>query len=380
MKTIKDFKVKNKRVLVRTDFNVPLNKQGDILDDFRIRTVLPTINYLLEKEAKVILMSHLGRPEGKVVKKLKMDMVQNRLLEYLDVSIVKAPDCIGKKIEDWTLQMQPQEILLLENLRFHKEEKENNAQFAKDLSRLGDIYINDAFSVCHRSHASITGVAQHLPSGAGLLLEKEIKQISRVIKNPEHPLVVIIGGAKIETKIKLLNQLIKICDYLLLGGVLANTVLKAHNVSIGDSIIGEKLELDGGLLNSDKIILPTDFVVTQNQETAVIKEAGSIEEKDTIFDIGPKTRKDFQNYINQAKTIFWNGPMGLIEDKRFIEGSEDIARAIAVSKGFSVVGGGETVELLNKLGLEDKFNHVSTGGGALLAFLSDEKLPGIEIL
>ncbi len=383
MKTLKSFKFKGKRVLVRVDFNVPLNKQGEILDDFRIKAALPTIKYLLEKDAKIILMGHLGRPGGKKVESLKIDPIQDRLMELLDVSIVKAPGCVGKDIEDWTHKMQEQEILFLENLRFCKQEKDNDAEFAKALSMLGDIYINNAFSVCHRAHASVSGVPQYLPSGAGFLLEKEIKTISKITDNPSRPMVVIMGGSKVKTKIKLLNKMMQCCDYLLLGGVLANTVLKAKDIFIGSSVIDAEFRLDKKLsVNSEKLILPVDFITAKNNKTAIfkIRDIHSVKKDESIFDIGPETVKIFKNHIKKAKTIFWNGPVGLIENTKFAGGSESIAREIAENEGFSMVGGGETIELLSGLGLKGDISHISTGGGALLAFLSGEKLPGIEAL
>ena len=344
MKTLRDFDVKNKRVLVRCDFNVPLSDQGNILDDFRIKQTLPTINYLIEKGAKVILMSHLGRPEGRVVESLKLTPVQNRLMEYLDLSITRAPDCIGEEIKKWTMEMLPSEILLLENLRFHKEEEENNESFAKTLSKLGDIYINDAFGVCHRAHASTIGIPKYLPSGAGLLLEKEVKVLRELMENANLPLVAIIGGKKAETKVKVIDKISEIGDWVLIGGLIQKEIK----------------EKDIRLKFPQKIIGPVD----------------EIEGKD----IGPETCELFKRKIVLAKTIFWSGPLGIIEEEEFSKGSESVARAIIKSSAFSVVGGGETVEFINKIGLTEKFNHLSTGGGAMLKFLSGQKLPGLVAL
>lgn len=345
MKSIKDFNVKGKRVLVRCDFNVPLSDKGEILDDFRIKQTLPTIKHLMSEEARIVLMSHLGRPNGKVVEGLKLDPIQVRLMEYLDVSIVKAPDCIGEEAEKWTREMQAGEILLLENLRFHKEEKENNDNFSKELSKMADIYINDAFGACHRAHASIVGVPKHLPSGAGLLLEKEIKALTELNNNPKKPLIAIIGGAKVETKIKLIDKISEIADFVLIGGL------------VKKAIVGENIRLE----EPKKIIAPID-------------EIGGGK------DIGPQTIKLFQEKIAQAKTIFFNGVLGLVEEKEFAKGTEEILRAIAQSKAFSIIGGGDMTQVIIKLDLIEKFNHVSTGGGAMLAFLSGEKLPGLESL
>ncbi len=343
MRTLKDFEVKGKRVLVRCDFNVPLaQERGIILDDFRIKQTLPTIEYLIEKRAKLLLMSHLGRPGGKVVESLRLTPIQNRLMEYLDVQVSKAPDCVGEEIEKWSREMQPGEILLLENLRFHKEEAENNENFAKALAKLGDIYINDAFSVCHRNHASIVGIPKYLPSGAGFLLEKEIKVLSKIIESPITPLVAIFGGR--EGDFKAINKISEIANWILIGG-----------------LIKEEIDEKGIILKyPQKIISPVDRVDT--------------------FDIGPKTINLFKEKITPAKTIFWSGPLGKIEEVEFQKGSEETAKAIIESGAFSVVGGGETVEFINKIGLTEKFNHVSTGGNAMLVFLAREKLPGLEAL
>ncbi len=344
LKTLKDFNFKGKRVLVRCDFNVPLSKKEEISADFRIKAALPTIEYLIKKKAKIILMSHLGRPEGKIVQELRLTPVQNRLMEYLDLSVVKAPDCLGSKIEKWTYKMKPGEILLLENLRFYKEEEKGDLNFVQKLARLGDIYINDAFSVCHRPHASVVGIAKYLPSGAGFLLEKEVKVLSHIIKNPKRPLVVIIGGSKIGDKAKVAEKFSEIGDWLLIGDLIAEEIKK------------NKIKIK----NFKKIIFPIDTLKS--------------------FDIGEKTIGIFKEKIFQAKTVFWAGPLGKIEEKKYQKGTKEIAKAVMESKAFSIIGGGETIEFLNKLGLLEKFNHVSTGGSALLAFLSGEKLPGLAAL
>jgi phosphoglycerate kinase len=343
-KTLRDFDVIGKRILVRADFNVPLSAEGEILDDFRIKKTIPTIQYLIEGGAKVILMSHLGRPQGEVVESLRMNPVQNRLMEYLDLSITKAPDCVGEGIERWTKEMLPGEILLLENLRFHKEEEENNENFARELSRLGDIYINDAFGVSHRAHASIVGIPKFLPSAAGFLLEREIQVLSDLIKKPEKPLVAIIGGAKVEKKAKFIDKISEIADFVLINGLIQKEA-KEKNIQFK---------------HPEKIIEPIDGVQGN--------------------DIGPKTINLFREKISQAKTVFWNGPLGMIEKEEFSEGTKVIAQAIIESGAFSVVGGGETVYLFQRIGLIESFNHVSTGGGAMLAFLSGESLPGLEVL
>jgi len=379
-KNLQDINVKNKRVLVRVDFNLSLNDDGKITDDFRIKEALPTIEYLLKKGAKIILMSHLGDPEGKFVEKLKMDVIQNRLLEYLDYSIVKAKDCIGKEIEDWTYEMRGGEILLLENLRFHKEEEANNIKFAKSLAKLGDIYVNEAFGVSHRKHASVVGVPKLLPSAAGFCLQKEVEELSRVLFQPKRPLVVIIGGAKVSTKIKVIEKFLEKADKLLLAGALVNTVFAARGISLGKSFIEKNVfEIVKKLnLENPKIQLPNDFIC-QNSEISA-RGINAVKENESVFDIGPKSAELFLELIREAKMIVWNGPLGLVEKQPFDRSSEVIAKGIAESRAYSIVGGGDTVVFIRKLGLEKKFNYVSTGGGAMLDYLANETLPGIEAL
>ena len=344
MKTLKDFNFKNKRVLLRCDFNVPLSEKGEILDDFKIRQTLPTINYLLEKGAKLLLMSHLGRPEGKVVEGLRLTSVQDRLMEYLDLSVTKAPDCVGPEIEKWMKEMQPGEILLLENIQFNPGEKKNDQNFAKTLASYADIFIMEAFGQAHRNYASIASIPKYLPSGAGLLLEKEIEVLTNLMESPEKPLLAIIGGKKVETKVNLIDKISEISDFVLIGGLIKKEIEQ------------KKIKLK----NPQKIISPVDNILT--------------------FDIGPKTIEYFKEKISKAKTIFWNGPLGMTEKEEFAKGSKEIAKAIIESGAFSIIGGGEIIEFINRIGLIDKFSHVSTGGGAMLAFLAGEKLPGIEAL
>ena len=345
IKTIRDFEFKNKRVLVRCDFDVPLNEKGEILDDFRIRQAISTIKYLINEKAKVILMGHLGRPDGKALEELRLTPIQNKLMEELDVSITKTQDCIGEEIEKRTREMAGGDVLLLENLRFHIGEQENDDNFSRELSKLGDIYINNAFANSHRNHASMTGVPKYLPSAAGLTLEKEIKSLSSLTENPRKPLVAIIGGKKVETtKLKLINKFSEKGNWVLIGD-LVKKALKEKNVE---------------LEHPQQIIEPVDEVQGK--------------------DIGPKTINIFKEKITKAKTIFWNGPLGLVEKEEFSRGTEELLKAISESKAFSVVGGGDTTKVVFRLGLTDKFNHVSTGGGAMLAYLAGEKLPGIEAL
>lgn len=389
MKSIRDIDVKNKRVLVRADFNIFLDDDKKIQDDFRIRATLPTIEYLLENKAKIILMSHLGKPKGKVVESLRLTPIQEKLSEYLNLPVRKAPDCVGGKIDDLTRQMKPGEILLLENLRFYPEEEDNDEEFARKLSQLGDVYINDAFGVCHRKHASVFAIAKFFTSsrrGAGLLLEKEINALSKVLENPERPLVVIIGGAKISTKIKLIRFFLEKADQVILGGALANTVLYSQGIAIGKSIIEETAipEVQKLELTDVKLHIPVDVVVSVDKNgQAPVKTAavGKTDKNEMILDIGPETEKLFAEIISSAKTIVWNGPMGLFEVEAFSHGTRAVGRAIVSnSEVFSIIGGGETTAFVNKLGLFDKFSHVSTGGGAMLTFLASGELPGIEAL
>ncbi len=385
MRSLKDAKVKNKRVLVRCDFNVPLDDKGQITDDFRIRSTLPTINWLIKNGAKVILMSHFGSPEGNIVETLKMDVVQQRLTEYLDLSVVKAPDCVGKEIESWTKEMKPGEILLLENLRFHKEEEENDSRFAKKLAALGDIYINDAFGTCHRAHASIVGAPKFLPPFAGLLLEKEIKSLNKIIKNPKRPLVAAMGGAKVSTKIKLMKELLNYVDHLFVGGVLANTILKAKGMAVGKSKVDDEMIEETKKLNltSQKFHLPIDVVVSRDVsgEAEIMRRGpGSVGEDELILDIGPDTIRLFESIAKKAKVIFWNGPMGYYENEKFAKGTIALAEIIARSKAYSIIGGGDAVSILEKLNLTKNIDHISTGGGAMLAYIAGEELPGIKAL
>ena len=334
----------NKRILVRCDFNVPLDKKGRIADDFRIKQTLPTIKYLVEAQAKIILMSHLGEPNGEVVEELKMDKIAERLSDYLDFPVEKADDCVGPGTESDVNNLKSGGVLLLENLRFHKEETDNDLEFARKLSFLGDIYVNDAFSVCHRNNASIAILPSLLPNCAGPLLDKEITNLNKILDNPEKPMVAIVGGAKVETKSKFIDNISNVADFVIISGLIAKEV-KEKNIKFK---------------YPEKIISP-------------VGDLGAL-------DVNPESLKIFQDKIMQAKTILWNGPFGKFEDKKYAKGTLAIAKAIIASKAFSVVGGGETVEFLEKQGMIDKFSHVSTGGGAMLSYLAGDKLPGIEAL
>jgi 3-phosphoglycerate kinase len=352
MKTLKDFSAQggpasgweNKKVLVRCDFNVPLSETGEILDDFRIIQALPTIKFLIKQNARIVLISHLGEANGKIVEKLKLDNVAKKLSELLGLLVLKTDDCVGEDVEKQIENLKNSEVMLLENLRFHKEEEENNLEFARQLSLLCDIYVNEAFSVCHREHASLVGITEFLPSCVGFLFEKEIVNLDKVLKNPKKPMTVIIGGKKIETKSKFINKISEIADYVL----------------VGDLIKKEIIDKNIQLTYPEKIFSAVDHL-----------EDPSIE-KDTI--------KMFKDKILKSKTIIWNGPLSKTEDKEYAKGTLDIAKAIVESKAFSVIGGGETVEFIKTHGMMDQFSHVSTGGGAMISYLSGEKLPGITAL
>lgn len=360
--------MKNKFVLVRADFNVPL-KGGKILDDSRIRAALPTINYLRKKGAKIILCSHLGRPDGRVVDNLSLKPVAKRLSELLRHHVELVTNYIaGDGIGYYSSDLYPGDVLLLENLRFYPEEESNDSEFAKALAAYSDIYVDDAFGAMHRAHASITGVAKYLPSYAGLLVQKEVENLSK-LKNARHPFTAIIGGAKAD-KLELVASLMKKVDYLVIGGLLANIILKARGERISVSADSKLLSVAKKFCSSKKLVLPVDFAKDKN---------GKISPKD----IGSETIKLIKDIIKKSKTIFWAGPLGMIEEKRFAKGTYEIAKAISAvpkSKAFKVVGGGTSAEVVYSLKLEKKFSWVSTGGGASIEFVQKGSLPGIGVL
>ena len=387
MKFLRDFNFKDKRVLVRVDFNVPLGNDGrvDEKEDWRLEAALPTIRYLLDQRAKIILLAHLGRPGGKIVESLRLNPVAQRLEELLGQPVVKLDDCLGQEVEERLKNIQAGEIFLLENLRFQAGEKNNQSDFAHQLAKLGEVYVNDAFGVVHRAHASIVGLPQYLPHGVGLLLEKEIKALSKLLDEPVRPLLVIIGGVKISTKIKVIKNFLKKADNLILGGALANTVISAKGFAIGKSVVEEEMvdEVKKLELTNIKLHIPVDIITSidaQGQAPSRIVPVGRTKEREMILDIGPDTIRLFNQIISQAKMIVWNGPMGVFEVDKFSSGSQAVAQAVAQSSAFSVVGGGDSIALLEQLNLTDKIDHISTGGGAMLKFLAGEKLPGIKAL
>ena len=379
MKKITDFDVNGKRVFLRCDFNIGLDKNGAILDDFRIAEAVPTIEYLLKNNAKIILASHLGKPLGKIMPRFSLSIIQEKLLEYLDCSIVLAPNSIGQELVSWTNTMSSGEILLLENLRFHPQEKANSRSFAKDLSSLADIYINEAFSVSHRKHASIIGIPEFLPSGIGFLFSKEIEMLKKITKNSKHCLIGIIGGAKLKSKIGAIKNLLEKVDFLLIGGKVSNAILRKQKAIIGEVDSEIDLLLKDLDLSNLKMILPKDVVVSCNGERK-IKPLSKVQKNDMVFDIGPKTIEVFLEKIKTADTIFWAGPLGNIEENGFEKGCIAIARAIGESKAFSLAGGGDILAFLKKENLKENFNYLSTGGGAMLIYLSNGTLPGINAI
>lgn len=389
-KTVADIDVAGKRALVRVDFNVPLNKDGVIADDMRIKACLPTIKYLLDKKASIILCSHIGRPEGQVVEDMRMAPVAKRLSELLGMPVKTTMDCVGPEVEAAAAALKPGEILMLENLRFHKEETKNDQQFAKQLAGLADVFVNDAFGVSHRAHASVVGVTQYLPSVAGFLLAKEIKMLGEsLMENPARPFAAIIGGAKISDKLAVLNNIVERVDALLIGGGMAATFLKAKGYEVGASPVEIASIPSVGKLfaqakaRGGKIMLPSDVIVTPKIEpgaSAIHVSVKEIPRDYFIADIGPETVGNYAQELRQCWTVLWNGPMGVFEIKQFSEGTRGIAKVLAQLKATRVVGGGSTAEAVEEMGLTNKMTHVSTGGGASLEFLEGKSLPGIVAL
>jgi phosphoglycerate kinase len=388
--TVRDIGVAGKRVLVRVDFNVPVDiKTGEITDDSRIRAALPTIKYLLEHKASVILMSHFGRPKGKVVPSLRLTPVAKRLSQILGKPVKSTGDCIGPEVEKVAAALKPGEVLLLENLRFHAEEEAGDADFAKALAGLGDVYVNDAFGTSHRAHASISGIAKYLPAVAGFLLEKEINTLGGLIKNPAHPFTALFGGAKVSDKVAVLKNIMPKVDCLLIGGGMAATFLKAQSYNVGTSLVeAESLETAAALIKEAgksgvRLLLPVDAVVADDIKSefqAKVVAIDKIPPAKKIADIGPGTVEIFSGELMQSRTVFWNGPMGVHEIPQFANGTHALAKVIASLKATTVMGGGSTAEVIDAMGLTDKVTFVSTGGGASLEFLGGDVLPGVTAL
>ncbi len=383
--TLNDLDVKGKRVLVRVDFNVPLDKKtNEITDDKRIRESLPTIKFLTERNAKVILCSHLGRPDGKIVDSLRMDKVAERLQQLLNKKVKKLNECVGGYAKEEVSRMKDGEVIVLENLRFHPEEEANDKNFSKQLADLAELYINDAFGTCHRAHASTYGVAKYLKSAAGFLVEKELRVMGKAMEEPEKPFVGILGGAKISDKIKVMENLLAKVDKLLIGGAMIFTFLKAQGTNIGASRIEEEAtDLAKRLLQNKKIVLPVDIVVADKFDANADSKAVSVDRIPDGWvglDIGPDTIKNYRDILKNAKTVVWSGPLGVFEFDRFANGTKEIAGFLSALKAVTIVGGGDTAAAVEKFGFADKLTHVSTGGGASLEFFEGKKLPGIEAL
>lgn len=389
LKTIRDLEVTGKRVLVRVDFNVPLDGEDNVADDTRIRAALPTIQYLLEKQARVILVSHLGRPKGKVDERYRLDPVARRLSELLGRPVVKVDDCIGDEPRRAVQEMQPGDVILLENVRFHPGEEKNEEKFARQLAELADVYVNDAFGTAHRAHASTEGVAHFLPAAAGFLMEKEINMLGQALSNPGRPFVAILGGAKVSDKIGVIENLLGKVNTLLIGGGMANTFLAARGLALGKSLVEtDKVALAGDLINRAqkagvKLLLPVDLVVAraaQPDAEPKVVPVDAVPEDWMALDIGPETVKNYVAEVRDAGTVIWNGPMGVFEMAPFAAGTFELARALAESKATTIVGGGDTAAAVEKAGVAGRMSHVSTGGGASLEFLEGKTLPGVAVL
>ncbi|MGQ9573125.1 MAG: phosphoglycerate kinase [Dehalococcoidia bacterium] len=388
-KTVRDIDVQGKRILLRVDFNVPIDPDsGRVLDDTRIRAALPTIEYLQERGARLILCSHLGRPKG-IDDSLRLAPVARRLSELLGSPVKTADDCVGPQVEEAAQALGPAEVLLLENLRFHSEEEANDPDFARALASLADVYVNDAFGTAHRAHASTAGVAAYLPAVAGFLMEKELTFLGEALASPDRPFAAVIGGAKISTKMGVLENLLEKVDRLVIGGGMACTFLKAQGLEVGQSLVEEdyvetsQRVMERASQRGLKLVLPADVVVAERFEADARHQQVSVKEVPRdwqIMDIGEKTVEAFVQALADCKTVLWNGPMGVIEFEPFAQGSYRLAEAIASLEATTIVGGGETVAVVERLGLEEKFSHVSTGGGAALEFLEGRELPGVAAL
>ncbi|MFH1790937.1 MAG: phosphoglycerate kinase [Candidatus Omnitrophota bacterium] len=387
-KTVRDIDIRDKKVLERVDFNVPLDDKQHITDDTRIAAALPTIKYILENNAKLILMSHLGRPKGKVVSEFSLAPAAEDLSKKLGKPVKMAGDCIGPDVKAIVDGMKPGDVVLLENLRFHKEEEKNDPGFAKELASLGDVFVNDAFGTCHRAHASTEGVTRYLPSVAGFLVEKEIEYFNRLLKSPDKPFALILGGAKVSDKIAVIENMLPKIDCLLIGGAMAYTFLKSRLKGVGNSKVEEdKIDMANEIFaaardNNVSIFLPTDHVVAQSisDKARVRVSADFVPDGWIGLDIGPRTIKKFISVLKNAKTICWNGPLGYFELKPFRKGTAEVAKFISRLNATTVIGGGDTAAAINALNLGSRMSHISTGGGASLEYLEGKELPGIAAL
>ena len=388
-RSIRDLDVQGKTVLVRVDYNVPLDDEGHVADATRITATLPTLAYLREHGAKVVLMAHFGRPKGKVDPKYSLKPVAEELTRQLCVEVPLAPDCVGPEVERMVKALQPGGVLLLENVRFHPEEEQNDPAFSKQLASLGNLYVNDAFGAAHRAHASTAGIAEYLPSAAGFLMHKELEVLGGILENPKRPFVAIVGGAKVSSKLGVLESMLQRVDKLLIGGGMANTFLKARGLEVGTSLLEADLVQTAADLDrraKEKgvaLLLPEDVVVADKvAEGASVQvvDASNVPADRAIVDIGPKAAASYAKALDGAGTVLWNGPMGVFEIPAFAEGTKAVAQALARSDAVTVIGGGESVAAVEQLGLADKMTHISTGGGASLELLEGRELPGVAAL
>ncbi|GAE92783.1 phosphoglycerate kinase [Gracilibacillus boraciitolerans JCM 21714] len=386
--TIKDIDVKGKKVFCRVDFNVPM-KDGEVRDDTRIKAALPTIKYLSEQGAKVILASHLGRPDGEVVEELRMDAVAKRLSDLIGQSVVKTDHVYGDEVNQAVSQLAEGDLLLIENVRFEAGETKNDPQLAKEFANLAEFYVNDAFGAAHRAHASTAGIAEYLPSAAGFLLEKELDVLGKALSDPDRPFTAIIGGAKVKDKIGVIDNLLEKVDNLLIGGGLAYTFLKALGHEVGNSLLEEdKIDLAKEFMQKAKdkgvnLVLPVDVIVADDfssdantQEVTIDQIPADLE----ALDIGPKTREKFAQIVSDSKLVIWNGPMGVFELEVFANGTKAVADALGKTEGYTVIGGGDSAAAVEKFGYADQMDHISTGGGASLEFMEGKELPGVSVL
>ncbi|MFD0871709.1 MULTISPECIES: phosphoglycerate kinase [Paenibacillus] len=387
-KSVRDIDVKGKRVFVRVDFNVPL-QNGEITDDTRIRETLPTIRYLIDNGAKVILASHLGRPKGQVVEELRLTPAAQRLSELLGKPVAKADEAIGEKVQAMAAELKEGDVLLLENVRFYPGEEKNDPELAKAFASLADLYVNDAFGAAHRAHASTEGIAHHLPAVSGLLMEKELEVLGKALNNPDRPFTAIIGGAKVKDKIDVIDNLLNLADNLIIGGGLSYTFIKAQGHEIGKSLVdNEKLDLALDFIKKAKekgvnFLLPVDIVVTDDfSENANTKVVGidQIPADWEGIDIGPKTREIYADVIKKSKLVVWNGPMGVFEIEPFSKGTLAVGEACAETEAYTIIGGGDSAAAAEKFNLADRMDHISTGGGASLEFMEGKALPGVVAL
>jgi|SRR5690625_1789779 len=386
--TLKDLDVKGKKVFCRVDFNVPMAK-GEITDDTRVRAALPTIQYLTEQGAKVILASHLGRPKGEVVEELRLDPVAEHLSNLTGKEVLKTDAVYGAEVHEAIDQLKEGDILLIENVRFEAGEEANAPELAQAFASMADVYVNDAFGAAHRAHASTAGIAKYLPSVAGLLMEQELKVLGEALSNPERPFTAIIGGAKVADKIKVIDRLLDLVDHLIIGGGLAYTFLKAEGYEIGESLLEEdKIDLAKGFIEKAKekgvnFVYPKDIVIADRfaeDADAKIVSVADIPADWQGLDIGPETRELYAEIIKDSKLIIWNGPMGVFEMNSFAGGTKEVARALAESQGYTIIGGGDSAAAVEQFGFADKMDHISTGGGASLEFMEGKVLPGVEAL